>query len=201
MPCPGCLPAGVEPNRGNEETVRAPGLLWPTNGISDVVDGALSVESTSQTFSTNGHGTKTAYRRGKREAGEEPVWVSTRFTPATEDGWGDAGWDGWTHVARLKYNARTGSFPRKKRSLTTVCFLPTRANKERRRPPLWTSVFQFSLSIFPSLPGLRRAIFYEAWFVRFVAAVSRRQQQTTATTIIRVGGGCSRYGVSLRRFD
>ena len=37
---------------------------------------------------------KLAYRRGKREGGEEPVSVSTRFAPETEDGRGDAEWDG-----------------------------------------------------------------------------------------------------------
>ena len=39
----GCLPAGVDPNRGSEETVRSSGVLSPANGISDVVGGALSV--------------------------------------------------------------------------------------------------------------------------------------------------------------
>ena len=27
LPCLGCLPAGVDPNRGSEETVRSPGVL------------------------------------------------------------------------------------------------------------------------------------------------------------------------------
>ena len=40
-------------------TTRSPGVLWPANGISDVVGGALPVESTSQTVRTNGYGTKT----------------------------------------------------------------------------------------------------------------------------------------------
>ena len=53
------FPAGVDPNRGSEETVRSPGVLLSANGIADGVGGALSVESTSQTVRTNGHGTKT----------------------------------------------------------------------------------------------------------------------------------------------
>ena len=43
--------------------------------------------STVQQYST------VQYRRGKREEGEEPV-SSIRFAPETEDGRGDAGWDG-----------------------------------------------------------------------------------------------------------
>ena len=53
------FPAGVDPNRGSEETVRSPGVLLSANGIVDGVGGALSLESTSQTVRTNGHGTKT----------------------------------------------------------------------------------------------------------------------------------------------
>ena len=41
--CPGCLLVGVDPNRGNEETVRSPGMLWPANGIADNFSGALPV--------------------------------------------------------------------------------------------------------------------------------------------------------------
>ena len=55
LPCP----AGINPNRGSEETVRSQGVLWSANGIADGVGGALSVESISQTVRTNGHGIKT----------------------------------------------------------------------------------------------------------------------------------------------
>ena len=34
-------------------------MLWSAKAIADGVGGALSVESTSQTVRTNGHGTKT----------------------------------------------------------------------------------------------------------------------------------------------
>ena len=73
-PCPGCLPARVDPNLGSEETVRSPGVLRPANGISGVVSGALPVESTSQTARTNSHGTKTGVpprkARGRKGACE-----------------------------------------------------------------------------------------------------------------------------------
>ena len=46
-------------------------MLRPANGTSDIVGGALPIESTRQTVRTNGCGTKLAYRRGKREGGKE----------------------------------------------------------------------------------------------------------------------------------
>ena len=50
---------------------------------------------------------KLAYRRGKREGGEEPM-SNTRFALETEDGRGDAGWDGRTHVTRLNQRQEQG---------------------------------------------------------------------------------------------
>ena len=67
-PTPAAFPAGVDPNRGSEETVRSPGVLRSANDIADSVGGTLSVASTSQTVRTNGHGTKTGVP--PRKAGE-----------------------------------------------------------------------------------------------------------------------------------
>ena len=49
----------VDQTSGGEETVMSPGVLGPTNGISNDVGGALPVESASQTVCINAHGTKT----------------------------------------------------------------------------------------------------------------------------------------------
>ena len=77
------------------------------NDIANGIGGALPVESTSQAVRTNGHGIKTGVQYSTvqystvqystaAESGrkERSLRVSTRFAPETEDGRGDAGWDG-----------------------------------------------------------------------------------------------------------
>ena len=72
--------------------------------MANGIGGALPVESTSQAVRTNGDiktgvGTvqystvqySTAAESGRKE---RSLRVSTRFAPETEDGRGDAGWDG-----------------------------------------------------------------------------------------------------------
>ena len=114
---------------------------------------------------------RTAAESGKDE---RSLRVSTRFAPGTEDGRGNAGWDGFTYVARPKYKARTGRFLREKLISGHGLFSSydgqqgaadgqdswgffrdaqgfgqvdagSRAGFSSRPPPPWTSVFQFSL--------------------------------------------------------
>ena len=51
--CPKCLPAGVDPNRGNGETVKSPGVLWPAN---DMCLRAKGVPESTATFSVEAAG-------------------------------------------------------------------------------------------------------------------------------------------------
>ena len=84
MSAPGCLPAGVDPNRGSEVMVRSPGMLWPANGISGVIGGVLPVESTSQIVCTNGNGTKCGVP--PRKAGGRREEAATKYQIRPEHG-------------------------------------------------------------------------------------------------------------------